>query len=405
MTREPARSHYDAVVDLYPREGVPDAAYALVKFTYDVSSGRPRLVEADPLLHDLREEDVEHPLLPGSDFHFYKRATDVVVLGSAHPPAGTPVTSMQVSVSVGRRELRIQVYGPRVVEWTPRGNPRFSAPAPFEKMPMIWEEAYGGADQRVPVEPEPETPLDQVELEYDHPGLYPRNPFGKGYVVEPDPIDGIPLPNLEDPRDPLTEDRFLVEDPRLWYRQPRPAALSWTHPLMFPRLVYLGADAWHPAPEDDRLPEVRRGLLEAGYRERYVENRGGPGPAMPYYQEAHPELVFDELLPGTPVEVEGMHPAGRTVRFEMPERPHLEIEIEEKRRKLPPKPTGVIIEPAREQIAVTYAVFTSDLPRKFVPGLHGHIPLAVYVHGDDPVRYQTPPTLGEQLAEADREEG
>lgn len=404
MTRDPARSHYDAVVDLYPHHGVPDAAYALVKFTYDVSTGQPRLMEADPLLHDFRDEDVEHPLLPGSDFHFYKRATDVVVLGSAHPPHGRSATSMQVAVTVGDREVRVQVHGPRVVEWTPRGNPKFGAPQPFDKMPVVWEEAYGGADQRVPVEPEPESPMDLARLEFDHPGLYPRNPFGKGYVVKPDPIEGIPLPNLEDPRDPLTEERFLVEDPRSWYRQPRPVALSWTHPLMFPRFVYLGADAWYPAPEDARLPEVRSGILEAGYRERYIENDSGPGPALPYYQEAHPDLVFAELPPGTPLRIEGMHPGGRVVRFEMPRRPRLGLEIEGRYRELPPRLTGVLVEPEREQMAVTYSVVTADLPRKYVPGVHGHIPLALQVHGDEPVRYRTPPTLRQQLEAAEDEQ-
>lgn len=404
MTRDPVRSHYDAVVDLYPPDGVPDAAYGLVKFTYDVTTGGARLVEADPLLHDFRQDDVEYPLLPGSDFHFYKQATDVVVLGSAHPPGGDPVTSMRVSVEVGERRLDVQVYGPRIVEWTPRGNPRIGAPEPFEEIPMVWEEAYGGADQRVAVEPEPETPADLMILEYDHPGLYPRNPFGKGYVVKRDPIEGIPLPNLEDPNDLLTDDRLLVGEPELWYRQPRPTALSWTHPLMFPRTMYMGAQSWHPAPDDERLPEVSRGLLQPGFRQRYLEDRDTPAPADPFYQEAHPELVFGDLPPGTPVEVRGMHPEGRSVRFEVPPRPRLELEIEGDRRQLPPRLTQVLVEPERQQMAVTYSVSTSELPRKFVPGLHGHIPLALHVHGDDPVRYETPPTIRERLAEGEEEE-
>ena len=42
------------------------------------------------------------------------------------------------------------------------------------------------------------------------------------------------MPNLEDPSDLLSEERLVVRDPRLWWRQPLPWALDFVHPVTFP---------------------------------------------------------------------------------------------------------------------------------------------------------------------------
>lgn len=400
--RDPVRPHYDAVVDLYPPERPAEVAYGLVKFTFDLSGPEPRITEADPLLHDIRSDDVEYPFMPGSDFHFYRQATDVVVLGSAYPRDGPGTRRMRVEVDVGRHRFPIEVLGPRRVEWTERGTPRFTEPEPFEEIAVTWENAYGGADRRVPVDPPPGSLFEEGTLQYDHPGVYPRNPFGKGYVVLEDPIEGIELPNLERPDDRLTEERFVTDDPREWYRQPRPAALSWVHPMMFPRYVYLGSEAWHPPPQDRRLPEVEEGILPRAYRDGGLDRLSGR--PSPFFQEAPPELVFDEIRPDTPISVSGMHPEGRRVVFALPDPPRLRLLLDGERREPPPRLIGVLVEPERERAALTYAVHTTDLPRAWVPGIHGHVPLALQVHGDDPVRYETPPTVREQVEEGEREQ-
>lgn len=404
--REPVRPGYDAVVDLFPPKRPSEFVYALVKRCWDVSSGRCRLIQADPLLHDIRDPEVEFPFMPGSDFRFYKPRTDVVILGSAYAPGGRPVHTMQVRALVGERDVRVQVIGRRELVWNRQGRPVIGAPEPFEEIPLRWENAYGGADQRVPVEPPPETLEEQAKLDFDHPGLYPRNPFGRGYVVLPDPIEGVELPNLEDPDHLLTSSNIIVHDPTRWYLQPRPRAFHWVQPLMFPRTVFMGMDAWHPGPEDERMPEVAEGHLERGYRARYIDAVPVNVPMRPFFQEACAHLVFDRVEPGTPVLIQGMSPEGRDLSFRIPYPPQVDIQVEGTVEPAEPRLFNVLVEPDRSQVSLTYSAIRRNLPRKFVAGVHGHIPVAVRVDGDEPVVYEAPPTMRSRLeaAEAGREE-
>ncbi len=133
MSRQPIRSHYDAVVDLYPiGRNIPTMAYALVKYAYRIEGQVCKLIEAEPLFHDIRDSDIQPRLLPGSDFWTTKSATDVVVRGSAFAPFGKPVVSMQVSVSVGHRTKVILVFGERVASWKSINQPVISPPESFD---------------------------------------------------------------------------------------------------------------------------------------------------------------------------------------------------------------------------------------------------------------------------------
>lgn len=392
MSRKPARETYDAVVDLYPPKRPSQLAYVLCKYTYDVSSGRCRLMEPDPLLHDTRPPDVEHPLMPGSDFRFFKAATDVVVLASAYPPDGRAVHSMHVEVGIGERRFRIQVFGTRFLEARRDGGPRIGQPEPFTEMPLRWERAYGGADLRVPVD-EPTTIEESILQTYDHPGAYPRNPFGKGYVVLPELMDGIELPNLEDPHHLLTEQNVIVRDPGMWYLQPRPVALNWVQPLMFPRYVYMGKDAWFPGPEDERMPEVALGFLERSYRQRHLEVERDFGPTIQFFQEANPFLVFHSLPPGTPISLSGMRPDGQTMAFAVPHPPEIELTLEGRSVMAPVRLLNVLIEPDRFQVSFSYSAQTTNDSRSFIAGVHGDIPLSARINDDAPILYETPEPL------------
>jgi hypothetical protein len=403
--RERIRPGYDAVVDLFPPKRPSEFVYTLVKRCWDVSTGVCRLVEADPLLHDIRDPATEYPFMPGSDFRFYKARTDVVILGSAYAPGGLPVHSMQVRALVDGRDVRVRVTGRRELGWDREGRPVIGAPEPFTEVPLRWENAYGGADQRVPVDPPLETIEEQARLDFDHPGVYPRNPYGKGYVVLPDPIEGVELPNLEDPDHLLTSSNVIVHDPARWYLQPRPRAFHWMQPLMFPRYVFMGMDAWFPGPEDDQMPEVAEGYLERGYRQAYVEGTPVSLPLVPFFQEACPHLVFDHLEAGTPVLIQGMSPDGRDLSFQIPPPPRIDIHVEGTVETVEGRLFNVLIEPDRQQVSLTYSAIRRDLPRRFVAGVHGHIPVAAQVDGDEPVVYETPPTMRSRLEAAQASDG
>lgn len=97
---------------------------------------------------------------------------EYLVVGECCAPRNTRTRSSEVMVTVGNRSKRLYVFGER--KWSLSGG--ISEPQEFERMPVSWENAYGG------------------------PG-FERNPSGKGTYSEL--IEGLPhahLPNVEDPQ-------------------------------------------------------------------------------------------------------------------------------------------------------------------------------------------------------------
>jgi hypothetical protein len=401
MTRVPARPQYDAVVGLDPRPGLePAFAFALVKLTYEIEGTAAVLGEPEPLLHDFwSDENLEPRFPPGSDYWLDKQSTDVVIRGSAFAPAGRPTPSMFVSAQIGRTTKRIAVFGRRLVEWS-QGKPRLSRPEPFTEMPLLYQHAYGGLDNRVPIPAHLEEDYMRtvaLGMQFDHPGLYPRNPVGKGYLVLPDPVDGVELPNLEDPADMLTAERLIARKPDLWYRQPLPWCFEWTVGLTFPRYLFLGVDAWFPSPDDSALPEVQRGFIPAQLRRRLEKDHAL---AAGYRQEASLGMVVGAPLPGLPVTLTGMHPEEPTIAFTVPPAPSIEIEVEGERAPLPPLLTNLVILPAEKKFTAVYCAKTKGLQRVFIPGIHKNIPIAARINRDAPIRYESPPTIHDRLLAA-----
>lgn len=95
-----------------------------------------------------------------------KSASEVLLAGHAHP--SEPTTHQSVGVELRGRRKTVHVVGDRV--WR-NGVP--TEPAPFERMPLSWDRAFGGEG-------------------------FARNPLGRGFVGRGDP-EGVPLPNLERP--------------------------------------------------------------------------------------------------------------------------------------------------------------------------------------------------------------
>jgi hypothetical protein len=271
------------------------------------------------------------------------------------------------------------------------------------EVPLTWAEAYGGVDWRV------EDPAvytwDAVEaaatLAVDHPGMYPRNPFGTGYLVETEPVEGLRLPQVEDPDDLLTPERVLTRDPRAWFGQPLPWGFEWVHPIMFPRLVFsvLGPDAWYPGPEDARMPEVRRGYLMPGYRTAMAGRAVEEGPGPMFVQEASHGMTFRDLAADTPIRITGMHPEEESVQFQLPPPPAVVMQVESRLERVAPRLHSVVCAPAEKTFSLVYGA-TMDLGRPLIPGIHKHIPLAVSVNGEEPIRYEAPVPIRERLAEA-----
>jgi hypothetical protein len=402
MPRKSARDGYDAQVELEPVEksGLPSYAYALVKITYAIANGRATVTTPEPLRFDLWHDETLDPRLPvGSDFWPHKLATDVVIEGSACSPDAKPRSSMEVQVSIGRMVKRIAVFGRREVTWSPAGRPRVQAPEPFVEMPLIYANAYGGLDPRVPI-PEPERQdylaLAEQGLAFDHPGSYPRNLAGKGYLVLPEPIQGLEMPNLENPRDLLTAERLVVRSPELWYRQPLPWCFDRADPMMFPRLLFLGVDTWFPCHDPRLLPEVQAGYLS---REILASVRTQDELHPGYFQEASFGMVVREPLAGQPVVLTGMNPEASAVSFSIPPDPTIEFNLEGRLTPSEPRISNLVMRPRERTVSIVYCAKV-PLPRVFIPEVHKTIPVSIRVNNDRSLAFDTPPTIRDRLQAA-----
>lgn len=392
---------HDAVVDLLSPEQRDGEAYALVKLTYSVRDQACHEAPPEPLFYDMRRDDLEPRLRADSDFWPHKESTDFVVLGAAL--GGADVCQRQVSVRVGQAHKRLAVFGRRAVSWDSAGLPRIEPPEPFEQLPLTAEQAYGGIDWRVAAE-HAEDPLVAYQLQSDHPGLYPRNPFGKGYLVQPGEVPKMELPGVEDPDDLLTAERLVLGDPRRWYQQPLPWHLDWMQLAAFPRNVLFatGVEPWFEGPDDHTLAEVARGQLPPGYRELMRQRPPDQGPHPRFFQGGSHGLVLQGLGEGAPVELRGFFPYDHQT-FVLPPPPRLRLAVDGDWQAVRPRLHHVVCEPARSRVVLVYGA-SRPLPRPFVPGVHKKIPVALSVDGHEPLEYQTPPTVKELLARGQAEQ-
>ena len=205
----------------------------------------------------------------------YRSGTDLIIRGQARPERPTP--KLLVAVRVGPYTHRAMVLGDRHADQV-GGKIVFSEPKTFETMPLRHELAYGGQDEVLRLERlrafGRAIPRDEVRISAAFlkditdrmPGIaYPRNRFGRGYVVvdRPGRVAGLPLPNLELPDDLLTPERLIVGARENWHRQPVPAGFDFLEPAAFPRTAMMGMP---PTVFDyDGAAEVKRGQVPRGY--------------------------------------------------------------------------------------------------------------------------------------------
>ncbi|HEU4628432.1 MAG TPA: DUF2169 domain-containing protein [Gemmatimonadaceae bacterium] len=257
-----------------------DTAYAVVKGTFALGGlaewgEPPPAAEQRPIVPapEHHGDPLTTSIRVPSDLSLVKPATDVLLVGQAHAPGAWPVTQMDVALTVGPVRKQVRVVGDRV--WAGNGvGVAMTAPTPFASMPLVWERAYGGTDQ-VAGAPRAEA----------------RNPVGTGFR-DPESelaVEGTALPNLEDPRQPITS----------WKEQPPPAAFAPLGAHWEPRRSYAGTydEAW----QSSRAP-----YLPTDFDPRFL-------------QLAPPDLIAPGYLQGgEPVEAVGVLPGGGVLRFRLP---------------------------------------------------------------------------------------
>ncbi|MCA9786636.1 MAG: DUF2169 domain-containing protein, partial [Candidatus Cloacimonetes bacterium] len=258
------RSPFESALFNLPDPRGVDTLIVVIAATFTLDERPAIAIEQRPIaLADVYEGDpTASSLRYPTAVHLAKPGTDVCLLGDACAPGERPIPELDVALGVADRLVRARVYGDRY--WT-QGlrHVQPSAPQLFTRVPVTWERAYGGGHGAL------------VEA---------RNPVGVGFLGsrQVHELLGQPVPNVDDPDDPL---RWLGQAPR-----PigvAPIAATWA-----PRVGFAGTydDAW----QREQAP-----FLPADFDPRF-------------HCVAVERLHFDApLVGGEPVVLDGFDPARR----------------------------------------------------------------------------------------------
>jgi hypothetical protein len=118
-------------------------------------------------------------MIEDGDFYLEKKHTDVLVSGHAYTANTVPAERTEVRLKVANIDKTVQVVGDRLISNGPVSM-MIGQPAPFQRMPLLWERAYGGTDAETP-------------------SWEPTNPVGRGFSSRSSRLEGSLAPNFEYP--------------------------------------------------------------------------------------------------------------------------------------------------------------------------------------------------------------
>jgi hypothetical protein len=345
------------------------------KRTWLVDRGRCVLAPLQvPLVEQPLYDEARAVLLHDADVMLNRTGTDIVLEGHVYPPGGR--TPFDFGIQVGGHLRLARGFGPRRVTQAGGGRLHFSDPELIERIPLDWESAYGGVD--LAARADIGDPFEDVSAETGSPpdprfGLfaYPRNPVGRGYVIEPTPeaLDACQLPLIEDTRALLTPQNLVRGDFVKWPHGPPVAAFGWLAHGYFPRSVLLGLppliyDGEHIPPS--AFVEVSTGELQpAAVRpDRPIAERLSVTAA----QSAAIGMRAREVKPGDVVVGHGIHAQGLRWTFQIPsEVPRMAYRFAgEKPVEMPqPQIRTIYLQPDHNRVTV---IWVAETPVATAPG-------------------------------------
>jgi hypothetical protein len=308
----------------------------------------------------LAEDDEQVPLFfprpePRAPWHVemdvlpLKHSTDMIVHALAY---GHGARECEVSIAVGGRKIAYNISGDRRCIYAGPGSIRFSEADRFDAIPICYENAYGGVDDTVAI-PDPKTLMDCFRR---HPGAYPRNTEGRGYVIAErrEALDGLLLPNVQHPKQLLTPDNIIVGAPENWWRQPLPWSCDWFAKSWYPRASFLAGPPVDMPVEDHEVAEVRLGWVEAGQQARTERTPLSQRLDSRYFDAASPALVVPFIRANERIELVGMTREESLV-IELPGlRPRMEVRFEGRMYQLEPVLNRVVLSVEEERLSIVW---------------------------------------------------
>ncbi len=227
----------------------------------------------------------------------FKPATDVVLIGHAYAQNGG-TKGVEVSLRVGPVAKKVRVVGDRT--WVSTfGFKRATSPQPFERIPLIYERAFGGWDR---------SNKNSKKHQFE-----PRNPVGTGFRSRHGKFEeGVRLPNLEEPGLHL----------KGYHNRPPPAGFGFTSPHWQPRAKFAGT-------YDEKWTKERMPLLPKDFDPRFF-NAASPGLIAPGYLAGNEPVLIENASPGGRVafNLPGIAPPKCRVVVRGKEDQHLETKLD-----------------------------------------------------------------------------
>ncbi len=284
-------------------EGQPILS-VLIKRTYTIHFGKAcERAEQDKKLHaaDLFYGDPMNTSVQfESDFVPFKLSTDVVLNGKAYAPGGKPAMQISAGVAVGDSKKLITVTGDRICHFCSGSIPIFEEPKLFIKMDLCYERAYGGVD---------------IYTNKRIPFPYLRNPLGCGFAIKnlEKTVEGLTLPNIEDPEALLTPERLCCEEFTAWEQQPMPAGLGWLPKTWLPRANLAGIMPGDRAVEQE-LRQAYTKLVPLEHRELYAKTQL-PDMNFQFFNGASSGLAFPFLKGDEMIRTLNLTPEGKSLFY------------------------------------------------------------------------------------------
>lgn len=246
-----------------------------VKATFDYSLEHKELTVAEEqeevnTIDEFGDTPFNSSPIKVCDFAPVKPKIDVLLDAEAFSPKEAYVIELEVGCMVGPMKKKLRVVGNRVYGRT-LGIIYTSNTVPFNRKPIIYENAYGGWQQDEP----------------DKPVLYDlRNPAGTGFFKKRKYAEDVSLPNIEYPGFPTRKNP----------KKNRVAGFGPIAPHWSSRITYAGTV--DPDSEQASWPPPDVNPL--------------------FYQCAPEDQQLERVIGGEPVLLVHLHPDHQEIRFSLP---------------------------------------------------------------------------------------